>query len=170
VIHEAFGRPVPVELSGDPRMGRRVRRLAATSVVALGLIWALARTTLGIPAAIEGLLLAGWVLMPSSLVLSLAVPRTRYLLAVPASLVTVGLAWICLEWLPAAPLAAAGWLLLTGGIALGGWLGIWLWYRAVPVPAWLDDPEAPGRWTLIAIHVGLVAIGWTLAATALAAA
>jgi hypothetical protein len=36
-----------------------------------------------------------------------------------------------------------------------------------PVPAALDDPLAPGRWALIAVHVVLVVIGWSLAATAL---
>jgi hypothetical protein len=167
MIHRALRRPVPVELTGEPRIVRRVRRLAGTSIVALGLVWALARTALHVPPAVDVLLLSGWILMPSILVWSLFDSRVRYLLVLPALLVTVGLATICLSWLPAAPVAAAGWVLLTLGIALGGGLGLWLWYRLLPVPAWLDDPYAPGRWALIGIHVALVVTGWVLAATPL---
>jgi len=167
MIHRALGRPVPVELTREPRVVRRVRRLAATSVVALGLVWALARTTVHGPPAIDALLLAGWILMPTILVWSLFDPRLRYLLVLPASLVTAGLAAICLFWPPAAGVAAAGWVLLTLGIALGGGLGLWLWYRLIPVPAWLDDPYAAGRWALIGVHIALIVSGWALAATVL---
>ena len=34
---------------------------------------------------------------------------------------------------------------------------LWFWFRWLPVPTGLDDPFAPSRWLLIAIHVGLVA-------------
>jgi hypothetical protein len=56
---------------------------------------------------------------------------------------------------------------MTIGVGLGGVLGLWLWFRLAPVPAALDDPLAPGRWGLIAVHVALVAIGWSLAASSL---
>jgi len=167
VIHEALGRPVPVELTDDPRMTRRVRRLAGVSVVALGLIWSLAGATTAAPGVVLWLLLGGWVLMPSTLVLSLAAPRTRYLLAVPASLVMLALAAICVAWLPARPIAAAGWLLLTGGIALGAWLGLWLWFRIVAVPTVLEEPDSRARLGLISVHVALIVAGWLLAVTEL---
>ena len=58
MIHEALHRPVPVELTDDRRIRRRVKRLAAVSAVALGLIWALAPATLEAPAAVDAALLA----------------------------------------------------------------------------------------------------------------
>jgi hypothetical protein len=68
----------------------------------------------------------------------------------------------CLEWLPTDRVAAAGWLLMTGGVALGGGLGLWLWYRLLPVPASLDDPFSCGRWALVALHVGLIVAGYAI--------
>ncbi len=170
MIHEALGRPTPIELTGDRRVKRRVVRLAATSIVALGLIWGLATATLEVPAEIGAILALGWFLMPAVLLWSLAAPGARYLLIVPASLVTVGLLAICIGWLPSPPIAAAGWVLITAGVALGGVLGLWFWYRIAPVPSALDDPYAPGRWALIGVHVGLIVVGWALAATALSSA
>ena len=166
MIHASLRRPIPVELTDDVRIARRSRRLAAVSVVALGLIWALAWASLAVPTAVLVALALGWILMPTTLVAGLVVPAVRYLLVVPASLVTAGLVAICAKWLPASPAAATGWLLLTAGIALGGLLGIWLWFRVVPVPAALDDPESRGRWGLIGVHVTLVVAGWLLAALA----
>lgn len=145
-------------------------RLAATSIVALGLIWGLATATLDVPAAIGAVLALGWFLMPAVLLWSLAAAGARYVLAVPATLVTVGLLAICLGWLPGSPIAAAGWVLITAGVALGALLGLWFWYRVAPVPTALDDPYARGRWALIGVHVGLIVVGWALAATALASA
>jgi hypothetical protein len=110
------------------------------------------------------LLGTGWVLMPAVLVGSLAEPRFRYLVALPASLVTLGLLAICVGWLPSSPAIAAGWVLVTAGVLLGGSLGLWLWFRLLPVPGSLDDPLAPGRWALIAVHAGLVVAGLVLAA------
>jgi hypothetical protein len=164
VIHQALGRPVPVELTGDERIRGRVRRLALVSLVALGVVFGLATASVRPPAAVLALLGAGWVLMPAVLVWSLADARARYLLTVPASLVTLGLLAICVGWLPASAMAAAGWVLVTVGVLLGGSLGLWLWYRLLPVPGALDDPLAPGRWALIAIHAGLVVVGMVLAA------
>ena len=167
MIHEALGRAVPTELTDDRRIRGRVVRLAVVSLVALGLVAGLAAATLDAPPAILAGLATGWVLMPTVLAWSLREPRVRYLLVVPSSLVTLGLLAICIGWMPASAMAAAGWLLMTLGVALGGVLGLWLWFRLLPVPAALDDPLAPGRWALIAVHVALVVVGWALAATAL---
>jgi hypothetical protein len=52
-----------------------------------------------------------------------------------------------------------GWMLVTAGVLLGGTLGLWTWYRVLPVPPPLDDPVAPGRWALIGVHVALVLLG-----------
>ena len=156
-----------VELSTDPRFSGRVRRLALTSVVALGIIWGLAAATLEVPSLINAGLAAGWLLMPSILVASLADARWRYALVVPASLVGSCLFAISLAWRPEPPLAAVGWVLMTGGVLLGGLLGLWFWYRLVPVPKSLDDPFSPGRLGLIRAHVVLIVIGLLLAASPL---
>lgn len=156
-------RPVPVELSADRRMALRVKRLGSVSMVALGLIWGLAVVRLGAPIWVDGMLATGWVLMPTVLFSSLARPRLRYALPLPASLVGLALLAICAWWLPAEPMAAAGWWLMTAGIALGGALGLWFWYRLLPVPAWLDDLNSAGRWGLIGLHVALIVVGWGLA-------
>jgi hypothetical protein len=157
----------PVELTTDPRFRRRVVRLTIVSAIALGLIWGLAVATLAPPVPIAAALLAGWALMPAILAASLGRPRLRYGLVVPASLVSVGLLAIAVGWLPAEPVAAGGWLLMTAGVALGGSLGLWLWYRLLPVPAALDDPFAPLRWGLVGVHVIMIVAGFALAATAL---
>ncbi len=161
------GRPLPVELSSDPRFGGRVRRLAATAAAALGVIWALATTTLDTPVAVDVALLLGWVTMPALLIASLADARWRYALVVPSSLVGVPLLAICALWLHPSAIAAAGWLLVTGGILLGSALGVWFWYRVLPVPPALDDPFAPARWMLVVVHVALIVIGLALASTPL---
>ncbi len=154
----------PIELSADRRFAGRVRRLAATAVVALGLIWALAVITLDAPAMVGLALAGGWLLMPTILFASLTWPVARYALVVPASLVGLALLAISWGWLPDDPAAAAGWLLMTAGILLGGWMGLWLWYRLVPVPRQLDDPFSPARLSLIGLHVALIVVGLLLAA------
>lgn len=157
----------PVELSADPRIARRVRRLGYVSAVALGLIWGLAVTTVHPPIAISAALAAGWALMPALLFGSLARPVLRYGLVVPATLVGGGLIGLIGLSPPPSLLAEFGWLLVTAGVVFGGFLGLWFWYRLLPVPRFLDDPEATGRWALIALHVGLIIVGWMIAATAL---
>jgi hypothetical protein len=151
-----------IEMTGDPRFRGRVRRLAITSGVALGVVWATAVATLNASRTIEALLLAGWISMPTVLGLSLVRPSVRRLVAVPAALVTTALIGICLWERPAPGLAAAGWLTLTAGILLGGGMGAWFWYRWIPVPRAFDDPYSTGRVTLIAAHVGLVVAGTAL--------
>lgn len=152
----------PVELTHEPRVEARVRRLILISAVALGAIWAVAVATLQPPAPISIALAAGWLLMPLTLAASLAWPRLRYALVVPGSLVAVALLAICVGWLPDAPIAAFGWVLMAVGVSLGGTLGLWLWFRVLPVPTALDDPYAGTRWGLIAVHVCLVAGGFAL--------
>ena len=154
-------------MSADRQMARRVTRLGFVSLVALGLVWGLCAATISAPWWVHGALAAGWVLMPLVLFASLPRPRLRYALVLPGSLVSVGLLAICLAWAPAEPMAAAGWWLMAGGVALGGGLGLWFWYRLLPVPAWLHDPYSTGRWGLIGLHVGLIVVGWGLAATTL---
>lgn len=158
------------ELSTDARFAGRIRRLAATAAVALGLLAALAGLTLTAPPVVIASLVSGWLLMPAILGASLGEPRWRYALVVPSSLVGGPLVAICAFWLPASPVPAAGWLLVTAGILLGSVLGLWFWYRLLPVPPSLSDPFSPGRWGLIAAHVALVAVGLALAATGLLAA
>lgn len=151
----------PVELSTDPRFTRRVRRLAAVSVVALGVMWLLAvgNADTDLPAA--ALLAVGWVTMPAVLTASIRSPRLRLLLVVPASAVTVGLLLVARSVdLPA--LARTGWWSITAGVMLGGLLGVWFWYRWMPVPRPLDDPFSAGRWVLIGIHVAAITIGAVL--------
>jgi hypothetical protein len=131
--------------------------------VALGLIWGLAVTTLEAPAGVGIALGVGWLLMPMTLVASLARPRLRYALVVPASLVSLGLLAVSIGWLPSDPPAAAGWLLMTGGVIFGGGLGLWFWYRLLPVPRVLDGPLSRGRWGLIGLHVALIVAGFGLA-------
>jgi hypothetical protein len=150
-------------MSADPRFTGRVIRLTATSAVALGLIfllWAVTTpvTTPGI--AIIGVGLgAGWVLMPSLLALSLWRPVIRYGLVAPATMVSLALVAISLWGQPKTPVAEAGWLLISGGVLLGGALGAWFWFRWLPVPRSLHDPFAPGRWVLIGVHVGMIIVG-----------
>ena len=162
---DVLARTPPVELSTDRRFAGRVRRLALTSVVALGLIWGLAVATLDAPSVIGVGLAAGWLLMPTILIASLADPRWRYALVLPATLVGTSLLAISVAWLPALLLAAAGWAMITAGVLMGGVLGLWFWYRLVPVPTRLDDPFSTGRLALIRAHVALIVIGLLLAAS-----
>lgn len=156
-----------LELSNDRRMAGRVRRLARTAAVALGIIWWLAVSTLEAPPMVGASLLLGWASMPAILVMSLRRPRLRYALVLPSSLVGVPLLGITALFLPASAVAAAGWLLITAGILLGSALGLWFWYRVLPVPRALDDPFSAGRIALIGVHVALIVAGAALASTGL---
>ena len=166
-MSEALRRRTPIELSPDPRFAGRIRRLAGTASVALGVIWFLAVATLDAPLGIGVALAAGWLSMPAILIASLERPLLRYALVLPSTLVGLPLLAIAIAWLPAGPIAAAGWLLMTSGILMGGVLGVWFWYRLFPVPAVLDDPMSSGRWVLIAVHIALIVSGAALAATGL---
>jgi hypothetical protein len=148
-----------IELSHDVRFARRVRRLTAVSVVALGFIWLLWATTLETGPLVGVGLFGGWLLMPSILWLSLQRPVLRYLLVVPASFVTLSLLSICVSSLPPELSAQVGWMMVTAGILLGGTLGMWFWYRWAPVPSILSDPFSPLRWLLISVHVALISTG-----------
>ena len=152
-----------VEMTRDPRFGVRVIRLAATSVVALGLIWGFQLATLNTPALVGICLAVGWALMPVLLIASLRWPVARYGLALPSTLVGVGLVAICLTALPPEWGAArVGWLMTTSGVLVGGALGLWFWFRLAPVPRFLDDPFSPGRWLLVGIHIVLIVVGLAL--------
>ena len=152
-----------VEMTADSRFAVRVIRLAATSVVALGLIWGFQQATLDAPAFIGIALAAGWVLMPALLMVSLRWPVARYGLALPSTLVGGGLIAVCLTALPEGwGVARVGWLMITAGVLMGGVLGLWFWFRLAPVPRLLDDPFGPGRWTLVIVHIALIVVGLAL--------
>jgi len=148
-------------MSLDDRFQRRLRRLIVVSSVALGLITMLALATTDAGLVELALLLGGWGLMPALLYVGLAQPRWRYLLFVPALMVTTGLLMVDFGFEGPA-VALIGWWLITAGVMVGGSLGAWFWYRWLPVPAKLDDPFSRGRWTLISVHVGLVVVGTVL--------
>jgi hypothetical protein len=86
----------------------------------------------------------------------------RFALAVPASLVAIALTVFCATDLPDGAAAAAGWWLVTASIWLGAGLGMWLWFRWLPVPDEFDNPFGPARLTLVAIHIGGVLAGIAL--------
>ena len=147
-----------IELTGDRLFRYRVRRLVAISSVALGVIWGLAFVE--DPSTwVLVLLVVGWVSMPTILAASLNRPSVRYALIVPASAVSVGLIGLVM----AAPQdTVIGWLFITAGILLGGSLGVWFWFRWLPVPRILDDPFGWPRVTLVGLHLALVLVGATL--------
>ena len=139
-------------------------RLAVTSVIGLGVIFALWAAG-GRGGTVVGVALgAGWVLMPSLLLLSLRWPVARYALVVPATLVGGGLIAISAAYPAGRPMEETGWLLMSAGVLLGGLLGAWFWFRLMPVPRQFGDPFARGRWALIAVHVGLIVAGVSLVA------
>jgi hypothetical protein len=154
--------PEPVELTDDPAFARRIIRLGFTSSIALGLVWLLATITLDAHPGVGASLALGWLMMPSILFLSLRRPRLRYALAIPSALVGVPLLIICASNQPEGQVARTGWLLITAGILSGGVLGVWFWFRWLPVPGWLHAPFSPSRWTLIGLHVALVVSGLVL--------
>lgn len=151
--------------TADP-LRPRVIRLAATAAVALGIVWRLAlHAPVRVPGA-ESALVAGWLLMPSILIVSLRWQRWRYALMLPSTLVLGALAWMCAVALPPSGTARAGWPLMAAGVAMGGVLGMWFWYGWMPIPERWRDPNAAMRWTLITVHVGLIVLGMVLVAMA----
>jgi len=152
------GASVAIEMSADPSFERRIRRLIVISAVALGLVCLLACTTAEERNIWLLLLIAGWISMPVLLAASLKRPAFRYLLTLPTAAVTTGLLGVALGF-TGSSVGRLGWWLMTAGVSAGGTLGAWFWYRWAPVPRALDRPFSTGRWALIAIHAGLVAIG-----------
>lgn len=148
-----------VELTDEPRFAARVRRLVTVSSVALGVVVVLAVATTGAPGWVIAMLVGGWILMPATLAASLVRPHLRYGLILPASLVIVGSIAICWAWLPGSTVAAVGWVLITTGVAGGGLLGSWFWYRMAPVPHSMKDPFSAPRLVFISFHVGLIGAG-----------
>jgi hypothetical protein len=153
-------------MTDDPRVADRVRRQALNGAVVLGLVWAAAAASEPVGPVPQWLLLVGWPLMVTVLLLSLREPRLRYLVVVPATLIAGALLAISFNNGIGQP-EAAGWWLLTAGIVLGIVLGAWFWFRWLPVPAALDDPFSPGRWALIAVHAALVLVGLVVVAGSL---
>ena len=156
--HSLLDAPTAVEMTADARFAARVRRLIAVSAVALGAIFVLALRDVGGAGGAAAMAGIGWLTMPAILALSLQRPRLRYLLALPATLVAVAVAFTALST-DAGPLSLAGWWMISAGIGMGGGLGMWLWFRWLPVPEVLDAPFSAARWTLIGIHAGLTVIG-----------
>ncbi len=147
-----------IELTGDRLFIHRVRRLVAISTVALGVIWGLAFVEEA-PTWVLVLLAIGWASMPTILAASLNRPSLRYALVVPATSVSVGLIGMVM----AAPQdTVTGWILITAGIVLGGFLGVWFWFRWLPVPRILDDPFGWPRVTLVGLHLALILVGAAL--------
>lgn len=152
---------ISVELTSDPCFLRRIKRLILVSAMALGLICLLVLTTTDIGWIPTGLLVGGSLSMPILLAGSLSKPQWRYLLAVPAGMVSASLLIIALGFEGSSD-ARFGWWLMTAGVLMGGTLGGWFWYRWAPVPRIFNEPFSTGRWTLIAVHAGLVVVGGVL--------
>ncbi len=151
-----------IELTGNRLFAHRVRRLVAISTVALGVIWGLAFIDAA-PAWVLVLLAVGWVSMPTILAASLKRPSLRFGLVVPAGAVSFGL----IGMVATAPgETVVGWLLITAGILLGGFLGVWFWFRWIPVPRILDDPFSWPRVALVGLHLALILVGAVLVMTA----
>jgi len=140
-------------------MSGRVRRLSLVSSVALGVIWWLAHSSDNASPLASAGLLAGWVLMPVVLITSLRLPLLKYGLVAPSTLVLCALFLISSNAFP-----SFGWLALTSGVALGGLMGAWFWFRWAPIPHPLQPHNSRGRITLIAVHVTLILSGTALVA------
>lgn len=152
---------VPLEMSDDTHFAGRVRRLIGVSIVALGAITGLVIAVAETGWVPTALMVIGWILMPALLGYSLHRPVARYLLAIPATVVSLALLLVAIQY-EGSPWATAGWWVMAIGVLAGGSLGLWFWYRWMPVPRRLDPPFSPGRWTLVGIHVGLIVAGWLM--------
>jgi hypothetical protein len=91
--------------------------------------------------------------------MSLRFPLLRYALVIPSTLVAISLIAITALAVHGSIAVLAGWFFIGAGVLLGGVLGVWFWFRWIPVPTSLDDPFSPGRWTLIRLHVFLIVSG-----------
>jgi hypothetical protein len=151
----AMGTREGIELTTNPWMTRRVHRLIFVSSVALGVITGLAVSNDGPTWAVLAIAFA-WFAMPTALWASVDRPVLRYLLVVPALSASVGLIGMAIA---TSGVVTAGWLIVLIGISTGGMLGMWFWYRFLPVPYSLDDPYGTPRLSLLAIHIALVLIG-----------
>lgn len=155
----AFSRGAPgVELTHDPPFEARIRRLSVVSLIALGAITGLAIRD-GASTTVVLLLTTGWVLMPTVLRASLRRPGLRYALSIPATLVAGGLTLFSTTLSGNGDPAVVGWWMITVSLWFGAALGMWLWYRWIPVPRWLDAPFGLGRLVLVTLHIGGVLIG-----------
>ncbi len=144
-----------VELTQDRLFTRRIRRLIGISLVMLGVISWLA-TANDAATWIVALMLVGWLLMPSLLLLSLKRPELRYGLLLPGSAFTLGVLAMALQ---AQGAQALGWWLIAVGLTIGGTAGIWFWMRWLPVPKPFDDPYGWPRLAVIGVHAALVVAG-----------
>jgi hypothetical protein len=108
---------------------------------------------------VSGLLLAGWITMPTLLAGSLIRPSLRVLLIGPSTLVTIG---ILLAMISAKGGDLLGWGVLLAGILMGDLLGLWLWLRVVPATGAWVEPFSAQRWIAIAVHIALVLSGITI--------
>jgi len=152
-----------IEMTENRIFAHRVRRLVAISVVALGVIWGLAFMD-GAPGWVLVFLALGWGLMPTILAGSLHRPTLRYALVVPATVVPIGLVGMVASGVTS---TVNGWIVMAAGILVGGFLGLWFWFRWLPVPREFDDPFAWPRVTLIGVHIALVLVGAAMVAVAL---
>ena len=144
-----------VELTDDPAFTGRVRRLVLVSLVALGVITALAVRDHAATWVVL-LMVIGWALMPSLLFLSIRSPGLRYGLLVPGTAFPLGVLGMAVA---ASGAESIGWWLIATGLTLGGAQGIWFWFRWMPVPHQLDDPFGRSRLTMIVVHVALLLVG-----------
>ena len=152
-----------IELTEDRLFRHRVRRLVAISTVALGVIWGLAFVD-DASAWILVFRVFALVSMPTILAAPQHQPSLRYALIVPATAVSVGLVGMVMI---ASDQTVTGWFLITGGILLGGFLGVWFWFRWLPVPRILDDPFDWPRVALVSLHLALVLAGAAFVAVGL---
>jgi len=97
--------------------------------------------------------------MPTILAASLSRPSLRFALIVPAGAVSIGLIGMVMTGPEA---TVTGWVLITVGILLGGFLGVWFWFRWLPVPRILNDPFGWPRMALVGLHLALILVGAVL--------
>lgn len=150
-----------VELTHDPSFEARIRRLSVVSLIALGTItWLAIRDDASMPVVL--LLATGWILMPTVLRASLRRPALRYGLSIPATLVAGGLTLFSATLPDGGGSSVAGWWTITASLWFGALLGMWLWFRWLPVPERLAEPFGFARLVLVSVHIGGVVVGIAL--------